>query len=368
MNAFQRLTLTGSLAAGLLMTVPSVAFASDSVPVVDLSSVNVALGEDGSGWTISFVTPSDAPSNASYLVATNEDSYCTVNGTDTVGDTISCDVPLLDDPSAEPTVSRIDVVRSDYDPETYGFPVDTSSATVALNGDASGWTMTWRTLSDFVMVGSYVVNTTDGSMCTSDAVDAVDGVATCDVGLLDDPSIAPEIANIRFFPTIVKYAGGPALSVDITTATIVLNGDGTGWTVTWSELAADGGQLPYVVTTTSGDTCYVDGSGIEGTQLSCDLPLLSDPSETPTLNSIRTIAVMYDSRGSLDEGSTSYVPTTDAPVSTIQNGIPTLADDVVSHEGGRSSKWVWITGLVGLLTGSGALLRRKMAARISNDA
>ena len=375
MNAFQRLTLTGSLAIGLLMSAPGAAFASDAPAAVDLSTVNVALSEDGTGWTISFVTPSDAPSNASYIVATNEDSYCTVNGTDTIGDTISCDVPLLDDPSAEPTVSRIDVVPSAYDPATFGFPVDTSSATVMLNGDSSGWTITWKILSDIETGGSYVVNTTDGSMCTVDAADAVDGVASCDVGLLDDPSVAPEIANIRFFLIPAgHYSGGPALSVDITTATIVLNADGTGWTVTWSELSADGAQLPYVVSSMTGETCYVDGTGVEGTQLSCDLPLMGDPSEVPTLDSIRTIAIMYDARGVLDDGTTSYGATTDipvgtGPVTTLQSGTQTMEDDALPSPGsGRSSTWVWITGLVGLLVGSGALLRRKMVTRVSSDA
>jgi len=374
MNAFQRLTLSGSLAVGLLMSAPSVAFASSSSAVVDLSTVNVALIDDNSGWTVSFTTPSDAPTNAAYLVATNEDSFCTALGTDTVADTVSCDVPLLDDPSARPSVSRIDVIPPDYDPTVFGFPVDISSATVALNGDASSWTITWKTLSDIATGGSYVVNTTDGSMCTADSGSAVDGVASCDVGLLDDPSVAPEIATIRFYPPIIEYIGGPSLSVDVATATIVLNADGTGWTVTWSELSADGAQFPYAVTTTTGETCYADGAGVEGTQLSCDLPLLADPSETPTLESIRTISVMYDARGAENDGTTSYGTTTDipvgtGPVSTIQNGIPTMADDsLVAPGSGRSSTWVWITGLVGLLVGSGAILRRKMVTRVSSDA
>ncbi|MUH57752.1 MAG: hypothetical protein F2790_01195, partial [Actinobacteria bacterium] len=254
MNAFQRLTLSGSLAVGLLMFVPGAAFASASPAVVDLSTVNIALSDDNSGWTVSFTTPSDAPTNAAYLVATNEDSFCTAFGTDKVADTVSCDVPLLDDPSAQPTVSRIDVIPPDYDPTVFGFPVDTISATVVLNGDASGWTITWKTLSDIATGGSYVVNTTDGSMCTADAGTAVDGVASCEVGLLDDPSVTPEIATIRFYPPIIEYIGGPSLSVDVATATIVLNDDGTGWTVTWSELSADGAQLPYVVSSPTGET------------------------------------------------------------------------------------------------------------------
>lgn len=373
MNAFQRLTLTGSLAIGLLFSVPAGACMLYSPAVVDLSTVSLALSEDGAGWTISFVTPSDAPSNASYIVATDEDSYCTAKGTDTVGDTISCDVPLRED-AAQPTVVRIDVVPEAYYPEKYGFPVDTSSATVALNGDESGWTITWKTLSDIATAGSYVVTTTDGSICTVDAEAAVEGVASCDVGLLDDPSVAPEISQIRFFPSFLSYVGGPALSVDISTATIVLNADGTGWTVTWSELSADGDQLPYVVSATTGETCNVAGTGVEGTQLSCDLPLLVDPSEVPTLDSIRTIAFMYQARGVLNDGTTSYGATTDAPegtgpVSILQSGIRTMADDSLASPGGdRSSTWVWITGLVGLLVGSGALLRRKMVTRVSSDA
>lgn len=373
MNAFQRLTLTGSLAIGLLFSVPAGACMLYSPAVVDLSTVSLALSEDGAGWTISFVTPSDAPSNASYIVATDEDSYCTAKGTDTVGDTISCDVPLRED-AAQPTVVRIDVVPEAYYPEKYGFPVDTSSATVALNGDESGWTITWKTLSDIATAGSYVVTTTDGSICTVDAEAAVEGVASCDVGLLDDPSVAPEISQIRFFPSFLSYVGGPALSVDISTATIVLNADGTGWTVTWSELSADGDQLPYVVSATTGETCNVAGTGVEGTQLSCDLPLLVDPSEVPTLDSIRTISSMYQARGVLNDGTTSYGATTDAPegtgpVSILQSGIRTMADDSLASPGGdRSSTWVWITGLVGLLVGSGALLRRKMVTRVSSDA
>jgi len=343
-----------------------------SPAVVDLSTVSLALSEDGAGWTISFVTPSDAPSNASYIVATDEDSYCTAKGTDTVGDTISCDVPLRED-AAQPTVLRIDVVPEAYDPAIYGFAVDTSSATVVLNGDASGWTISWQTLSDIATAGSYVATTTDGSTCTTNAEAAVEGVASCDVGLLDDPSVAPEIAKIRFFPPFLAYSGGPALSVDITTATIALNGDGTGWTVTWSELSADGDQLPYVVSSTTGETCYVAGTGVEDTQLSCDLPLMVDPSEVPTLDSIRTIAFMYEARGALNDGSTSYGATTDipvgtGPVSTIQTGIRTMADDSLASPDGRSSTWVWITGIGGLLVGSGALLRRKMVTRVSSDA
>ncbi len=368
MNAFQRLTLSGSLAVGLLMSAPGAAFASASSAVVDLGTVNVALSDDNSGWTVSFNTPSDAPPNAAYLVATNEDSFCTAFGTDTVGDTVSCDVPLLDDPSAQPTVSRIDVIPPDYDPTVFGFPVDISSATVDLNGDASGWTITWKTLSDIATGGSYVVNTTDGSMCTVDSAAAADGVASCDVELLDDPSVAPEVATIRFYPPIIEYIGGPSLSVDVATATIVLNADGTGWTVTWSELSADGAQFPYAVTTTTGETCYADGTGVEGTQLSCDLPLLADPSETPTLESIRTISVMYDARGTMNEGGTSYGTTTIAPVSTIHTRTLKMADDVFVGPGnGRSATWVWLSGLFALLLGSGALLRRKLVARTSKD-
>ena len=367
MNAFQRLTLSGSLAVGLLFSVPAGACMPYAPAVVDLSTVSLALSEDGAGWTISFVTPSDAPANASYIVATDEDSYCTANGTDAVGDTISCDVPLRED-AAQPTVVRIDVVPEVYYPEKYGFPVDTSSATVALNGDESGWTITWKTLSDIATAGSYVVTTTDGSICTVDAEAAVEGVASCDVGLLDDPSVAPEISQIRFFPSFLAYVGGPALSVDISTATIVLNADGTGWTVTWSELSADGAQFPYAVTTTTGETCYADGTGVEGTQLSCDLPLLADPSETPTLESIRTISVMYDARGAMNEGGTSYGTTTIAPVSTIHTRTLKMADDVFVGPGnGRSATWVWLSGLFALLLGSGALLRRKLVARTSKD-
>jgi hypothetical protein len=373
MNAFQRLTLTGSLALGLLFSVPAGACMIYSTAVVDLSTVSLALSEDGAGWTISFVTPSDAPSNASYIVATDEDSYCTAKGTDLVGDTISCDVPVRED-AAQPTVVRIDVVPEAYDPTTHGFAVDASSATVALNGDESGWTITWKTLSEIATGGSYVVTTTDGSICTVDAEAAVEGVASCEVGLLDDPSVAPEISQIRFFPAFLAYVGGPALSVDISTATIVLNADGTGWTVTWSELSADGDQLPYVVNTTTGETCYVTGTGVEGTQLSCDLPLLAEPSEVPTLDSIRTIAFMYQARGALNDGTTSYEANTDipvgtGPVSTIPTDIRTMKDDSLpSPGGGRSSTWVWITGLVGLLVGSGALLRRKIVTRVSSDA
>ena len=368
MNALQRFTLTGSLVFGFLMGVPGAAFASGSIPVVDLSSVTISLSGDGSGWTISFIAPPGAPSDASYQVATNEDSFCTAFGTDTVGDTVSCDVPLLDDPSAQPTVSRIDVIPPDYDPTVFGFPVDISSATVNLNGDASGWTIKWKTLSDIVTGGSYVVNTTDGSMCTADSGSAVDGVASCEVGLLDDPSVAPEVATIRFYPPIIEYIGGPSVSVDVATATIVLNADGKGWTVTWSELSADGAQFPYAVTTITGETCYADGTGVEGTQLSCDLPLLADPSETPTLESIRTISVMYDARGAMNEGGTSYVTTTIAPVSTIHTRAPKMADDVVVEPGnGRRATWVWLSGLFAILLGSVALLRRKMVARTSND-
>lgn len=369
MNAFQRLTLSGSLAVGLLMSAPGAAFASSSSAVVDLSTVNVALSDDSSGWTVSFTTPSDAPTDAAFLVATNEDSFCTAFGTDTVGDTIACDVPLLDDPSAEPTVSRIDVVPSAYDPATYGFLVDTSSATVVLNGDASGWTITWKTLSDIETGGSYVVNTTDGSMCTADSDTAVDGVASCEVGLLDDQSVVPEIANIRFYPLIISYNGGPSLSVDVATATIVLKADGTGWTVAWPEPSADGAQLPYVVTTNTGETCFADGTGTEGALLSCDLPLLADPSETPILESIRTISVMYDARGALNDGTTKYVTTTIPSVSAAYQAAPSgRFDGEVMHDGDRSSTWVWISGLLTLLLSSGAILRRKMVARTANNA
>ncbi|MEI8147770.1 MAG: hypothetical protein WCG62_01670 [Actinomycetes bacterium] len=367
MNALQRFTLTGSLVFGFLMGVPGAAFARGSIPVVDLSSVTISLSGDGSGWTISFIAPPGAPSDASYLVATKEDSYCNAVGTDAVDAAISCDLPLLDDPSTEPTVSRIDFVPPEYNPVTNGLPLDISSATVAINSDGSGWTIAWKTLSGAVEGGSYVVNTTDGSTCTADGVDAVEGVASCDVGLLDDPSIAPEIANIRFFPVIVEYTGGPAPSVDMTTATMVLNADGTGWTVTWSELASDGGQLSYVVTTASGESCYADGTGVEGTRLSCDLPLLADPSESPTLDSIRIISMMYDARGALNDGATKYVTTTIPPVSTVQHAAPVgLSDDVILHDGGRSSTWVWISGLVGFLVSSGVLLRRKIMSRGSS--
>ena len=365
MITFQRLTLTGSLIIGLLLSVPGAAFASDSVVVVDLSTVNVSLSEDGSGWTVSFATPSDAPSNASYLVATDEDSYCAAIATDTAGDNVSCDVPLRED-AAQPTVLRIDVVPEAS--ETYGFPVDTSSATVVLNGDSSGWTITWKTLSDIATAGSYVVATTDGSICTTGSEAAVEGVASCDVGLLDDPSVAPEIATIRFYPPIIRYNGGPSLSVDVTTATIVLNADGTGWTVTWSELSADGAQFPYVVTTTTGEECYASGTGVEGTQLSCDLVMV-DPNETPILESIRTISVMYEARGALNDGTTKYVATTIPPVSTVYHAAPTgLTHDVMIRKGGRSSTWVWISGLFSLLLGTGVVLRRKMATRTSEDA
>lgn len=362
MNAFQRLTLTGTLAIGLLMASPSTAFASESVPVVNISSITITPSGDSSGWTISFITPSNAPSDASYLVATNEGSYCTASGTGLVEGTVSCDVPLLGDPATEPTVSRIDVIPHDYDPTTNGFPVDFSSATVALNEDGSGWTITWKTATvpGSTTIGSYVVNTTDGSMCSAEAADAVDGVASCDVGLLDDPSVAPEIASIRRFPPIVEHSNGPTLSVDITTATIVLNGDGTGWTVTWSELASDHGQPPYVVLATSGDTCSVDGTGVEGTKLSCDLPLLDNPSALPTLDSIRTVSIMYDSRGALGGGSVSYASSTERPTSTLLTAVPHMADKVVFHNGGRSSTWVWSSGIIGLLLGGVVLLRRKI--------
>jgi hypothetical protein len=280
MNAFQRLTLSGFLAVGLLMSAPGAAFASSSSAVVDLSTVNVAFSDDSSGWTVSFTTPSDAPTDAAFLVATNEDSFCTAFGTDTVGDTISCDVPLLDDPSAEPTVSRIDVVPSAYDPATYGFLLDTSSATVVLNGDASGWTITWKTLSDIETGGSY-----------------------------------------------------------------------------------------YVVTTNTGETCFADGTGTEGALLSCDLPLLADPSETPILESIRTISVMYDARGALNDGATKYVTTTIPSVSAAYQAAPSgRFDGEVMHDGDRSSTWVWISGLLTLLLSSSAILRRKMVARTANNA
>jgi hypothetical protein len=378
MNYFQRLAATGSLAVALLATVPAVAIACAVAPrSVELSSVVVTSNDDGSGWTISFETPSDAPANASYIVATGDDAYCTASGTDTPGDVVSCDVPLLEDPSVEPTVSRIDLVLSFYNPRTYGFAVDASSATVTLNDDGSAWIVTFKTFPDLVTNGSYVVTTTDGSTCTVDAVDAVDGVISCEIGLLNEPEVAPEVANIRYF-VFTPFTGGPALSVDVASATIALNADGTGWTVSWSELAAEGAQLPYMVISTNGDSCFADGTGVEGTQLSCDLPLMTDPSQTPELESIRTIEFMYDSRTALNGGTTSgestngvttYVSTTIAPVGALQQASAAgLTDDLLIHEGGRSSAWVWTSGVVALLLGCGVLLRRKALNRSSSEA
>ncbi|CAB4856615.1 unannotated protein [freshwater metagenome] len=124
-----------------------------------------------------------------------------------------------------------------------------------------------------------------------------------------------------------------------------------------------------MVSSTTGETCYVDGTGVEGTQLTCDLPLLVDPSEVPTLDSIRTISIMYDARGAANEGTTKYVTTTIPPVTIAHHAAPTgLTDDVVFQQGGRSSAWVWSSGMVGILLGGGILLRRKMVSRVSSDA
>ena len=77
---------------------------------------------------------------------------------------------------------------------------------------------------------------------------------------------------------------------------------------------------------------------------------------------------MYDARGAMNEGGTSYVTTTIAPVSTIHTRAPKMADDVVVEPGnGRRATWVWLSGLFAILLGSVALLRRKMVARTSND-
>ena len=377
MSYFQRLAATGSLALGLLLVTPVAAIAYAAAPrSVDLSSVVVTSSGDDLGWTISFATQLDAAANASYIVATVEGSNCTAWGTDTPGDVVSCDVPLLEDPSAEPTVSRIDVVPPDYNPVTYGFAVDATSATVNLNDDGSAWIVTFKKLPDLTTNGTYVVITTDGSTCTTDAVDTGEGLASCEIGLLDDASVMPEVATIRYFAS-VPYSGGAGLSVDIATATVALNSDGSGWTVTWVELAAEGAQLPYVVVTTTGDNCFAEGMGVEGTQLSCVLPLMTDPTQTPELDSIRTIEFMYDARSAMNSGATSneptngvtsYVSTTIAPAGGLQQAVPTgMTDDVVFHAGGRSSAWVWTSGIVVLLLAGGDLLRRKMVSRTSSD-
>jgi len=378
MTYFQRLAATGSLALGLLLATPVAAIACAAAPrSIDLSSVVITSNGDDSGWTISFETPSDAPANASYIVATVEGSNCTASGTDTPGDTVSCAVPLLEDPSAEPTVLQIDLVLNDYDPITNGFAVDASSATVTLNDAGSAWKITWKTLPDFATDGSYVVTTTDGSTCTADAADAPEGLVSCEVGLLDDPEAVPEVATIRYF-VAVPYNGGEGLSVDVSTATITLNSDGNGWTVTWIELASEGAPLPYVVVATNGDTCFAEGTGVEGSELSCDLPMMNDSTEIPQLESIRTIAYMPYWRSAMNSdskasefsiGTTTSLATSNAPVTGVQQAVPTvLTDDMEFSEGGRSSAWVWASGMVLLLLGSGVMLRRQTVSRSSDDA
>jgi hypothetical protein len=105
---------------------------------------------------------------------------------------------------------------------------------------------------------------------------------------------------------------------------------------------------------------------------------MTDPTQTPELDSIRTIEFMYDARSAMNSGATSneptngvtsYVSTTIAPPGGLQQAVPTgMTDDVVFHAGGRSSAWVWISGIVVLLLAGGELLRRKMVSQTSSDA
>ena len=331
MNLVRRISLTSTLTAGLLLSLPSLAFADTTVPVItdvsvvgsdvsvsftndvaDVTSIDVVLYDDSN--TVVTTDTLDSSQTSDTLSGIGAGNGYTVQIVDhtTTGDVVS----LLSDPFAVPAIDPI--------PST----VDPSSASVSLNGDATAWVVTFSPLVTDVVGATYVVTSSDGSSCTAIWADAATSDVSCELPLLDDPSQVPSISSIFEVIVPTMYSNHPPQSVDLATATIALNADGTGWTVSWPEVATEGAVLPYVAITVEGTSCDVLGSGVEGNVISCDLPLLDDPAQQPTLESISTIGIMYDARGGVrnDFGVTTtttaspeavaYQSLSDSPVTT----------------------------------------------------
>ena len=304
-----RSVASGLLIAGVVLLTPALAQAETAVPVI--TDISVQNGND-----IAIAFTNDVADVVSVDVVLFDESGNIV-ATDSVETTATADVftsvaagagytvQVVDHTSGDDVVSQLSdsVAIPVVDPMPYSLGVDPSTATVSLNGDASGWTISFVSPVDYAGAAAFVVSTADGSSCTAYGDAASQGsTVSCDVPLLTDPNEQPVVTSIDYVLMPINYYHEP-ISVDVTTAIIVLNDDGSGWTVSFPEPAGATEGMPFVVTSQDGaDSCFATATGVEGATISCDLNLLEDPTVQPTISSISSIQVMYYARGGVGNG------------------------------------------------------------------
>lgn len=360
-----RTAASSLLIASVVLLVPAVAQADASAPVI--TGVSVQNAND-----IAVTFTNDVADVVSVDVLLFDESGKTV-ATNSVETTATSDVftavaagsgytvQVVDHTSGEDVASQPSdsVAIPVVDPMPYSFGVDPSTATVTLSDDGTGWIISFPSPFNAAENRTFLVTTDAGDTCNAylDA-SSIDNLVSCEVQSADLTQ-PPVVTSIDYY-ILPDYGSHEAISVDPGTATIVLNEDGSGWTVSFTEPAGTSEGTPFVVTAQDGaGSCFVAATGVEGTPLSCDLNLLDDPSVQPTLTSISSIQVMYYARGGVTGGGIAednITTTTVAGVSPIESysALPT-----------RHSKGVTITATkptaghpsgVGMVLGFGAML------------
>jgi hypothetical protein len=188
---------------------------------VDPSTATVSLNGDGTGWTISFVSPVDYAGSAAFVVSTADGSSCTAYGdAASQGSTVSCEVPLLADPNEQPVVTSIDYVLMPINYYHEPISVDVTTATIGLNDDGSGWTVSFPEPAGATEGMPFVVTSQDGAdSCFATATGVEGATISCDLNLLEDPTVQPTISSISSIQ-VMYYARGGVSNGGVTTSTV----------------------------------------------------------------------------------------------------------------------------------------------------
>lgn len=165
--------------------------------VADVSSISVTL-RDASGATVATNTEDPTATSSTFSDVAGGTGYTAV---------VTETTPSGDVSSAQS--SPVDVVNNytlgPINANVADITIDPSGATVTATSDNSGWNISWYEVNTNGVDGQYLVQTADGQSCTAPSTNVVGDVATCTVGNLSDPTVAPTVDSITWSPMIIMY-------------------------------------------------------------------------------------------------------------------------------------------------------------------